>query len=201
MARYNFNTNRRYAAKLVRVARRPIENDSSIGLSLLRLEFAIYWMFEEQKLLESQGEFACRDIVIGEQVWVERDSGISTYASALGVPAPTNAVSSWNKVADLGRFIELQFGPSELEGDRNPFAHINAFNPAGWTVKEYRFDRTAEWVTIGIAADAVGVSESTVRRRVDTLEAEWGARLIVRTEGTHRRIYLPLFMNVWSEAK
>jgi len=199
VARYNFSTDRKYAAKLVRVAKRPIENAPLLHLSLLRLEFAIYWQYPDGQVLESQGEFACRDLLVGDAISAEDDLGLATYAVALGVKGPSNNLQEWMQLADSVKFIELRFGLPESEGGRNPFAEISAFDPGGWTTKEYRYDRTAEWVTIGVAADSVGVSESTVRRRVDALEEEWGTRLIVRTEGTHRRIFLPLFMNVWED--
>ena len=199
MSRYNFRTDHTYAAKLVRVAKRPIENSDSIPLSLVRLEFAIYWCYPEKQLLESHGEFACRDLIVGSLVPTEYDLGLVNYAVALGVAAPIDSPENWSALVASDRFIELQFGPAELEGGRNPFSKIAAFDTTGWSIEEYKFDKTNEWVTIRVAADAVGVSESTVRRRVDALEEEWGPRLIVRTEGTHRRIHLPLFLNVWED--
>ena len=199
MTRYSFAIGRDYAAKLIRVALRPIENRLLSPLSLLRLEFAIYWQFPKERVLKSEGEFACRELIVGEAIQSESDSGLASYAAALGVTGLMDKPESWVELADAERFIELQFGPSESEGGRNPFAQIANFDKRGWTIEEYRYDRTAGWVTIGVAADAVGVSESTLRRRVDVLEEEWGPKLIVRTEGGHRRIYLRMFMSVWED--
>jgi len=197
MTRYHFTIGKPYAAKLVRVAPRPIENDANLSLQLLRLEFTIYWMLDEQHL-ESQGEIACRDIVVGDLVPTHRDAGLVAYAQALRVKAPINEVANWTALPS-GRWIELTFGPSETEGGRNPFATIRPFDVDGWEVKEYRYDRSAKWVTIKTAADAVGTSESTIRRRADALEPQFGAELIHRTNGGHRRINLPTFMNVWED--
>lgn len=198
MTRHHFQINKPYAANLIRVASRPIENDPSVPLQLIRLEFAIYWIAEGQRL-ESQGEIACRDLVVSKLLPTNRDAGLVAYAHALRVDAPINEPESWARLQSNGRWIELKFGASEIEGGRNPFTLIKPFDPAGWEIKEYSYDRNARWVTIGAAADAVGVSESTVRRRVDALEAEWGSELVRRTDGDHRRIYLPLFVNIWGD--
>ena len=198
MTRYPFAAGKAYAGKLIRVASRPIENDVNLSLQLLRIEFMIYWM-QDGKRLESQGEIACRDIVVGELIPADRDAGLVAYAQALRIAAPINRHETWLGLQPSSRWIEITFGPSETEGGRNPFIKIETFDPKGWTIKDYRYDRSARWVTIRAAADAAGVSESTVRRHVDALESQFGADLIHRTEGGHRRIYLPLFMRVWDE--
>lgn len=199
MSRYNFQAGRKYIAKLVRVSPRPIENGEMVSLSLVRLEFAIYWPNFETKVMESHGEYACRDLIVGGLIPTEQDLGLVNYAVALDVPAPINASLNWSSLSSTEKIIELQFGPPEIEGGRNPFASIAAFDSTGWEIQEYRYDKTTQWTTIRVAADAVGASESTVRRRLDDLESEWGARLVVRTKGTHRRIHLPLFLNLWGE--
>lgn len=198
MTRYNFQLNKPYAAKLTRVTSRPIENDPAIELSLIRLEFAIYWMVGQHRL-ESQGEIACRDLVVGPLVPCNRDAGLLAYAQALRVPTPPRDPSSWIHLQPGDRWIEITFGPRETEGSRNPFRKIGSFSPDGWTIKEYRYDRTAGWVTIAAAADAVQVSESTVRRRLEALKQDWGDELVTRTDGGHRRVYLPLFVNLLTE--
>lgn len=199
MVRYNFSTDKSYAAKLIRTARRPLENDPNLSIQLVRLEFAIYWMTTEKRLLESQGEIACRELVIGKVIPTSKDAGLAKYAESLKVFSPISEPANWIGLEDSERWIELQFGPPESEGGRNPFRRIAAFDPSDWKINEYRYDRNAKWVRIGAAAEAVGVSESTVRRRVDVLEAEWGTRLIVRTNGKQRRIFLPLFTQVWED--
>ena len=80
MSRYNFQIDKSYAAKLVRVAPRPIENSGDVQLSLVRLEFAIYWLYPKKNLLESHGEFACRDLVVGNLIPTAVDLGLMNYA-------------------------------------------------------------------------------------------------------------------------
>lgn len=198
MTRYNFQTNKPYAAKLTKVSTRPIENDPAISLTLIRLEFIIYWMVGEQRL-ESQGEIACRELVVGPLIPCDRDAGLLAYAQALRLATPPEDPGSWIHLHRRERWIEITFGPRELEGSRNPFRDIRPFSPDGWSIQEYRYDRTAGWVTIAAAADAVQISESTARRRLDELEQDWGGELVTRTDGGHRRVYLPLFIRLWNE--
>jgi hypothetical protein len=198
MTRYNFQTDKPYAAKLTNVSTRPIENDPAITITLIRLEFAIYWMVGEQRL-ESQGEIACRELVVGPLIPCDRDAGLLAYAQALRMATPPEDPGSWIHLQRGDRWIEIIFGPREMEGSRNPFRDLRSFSPAGWTIKEYRYDRTAGWVTIAAAADAVQVSASTVRRRLKELEPDWGGGLVTRTDGDHRRVYLPLFMHLWNK--
>lgn len=196
MARHNFTVDRPYAGKLVRIAERPLENDPGVAIRLLRLEFAIYWMFPDSQQLESQGEFACRELLVGSELSIARDAGLNAYANVLRVESPITQPASWAKLAAVGRWIEIHFGPPEHEWARNPFHQIRAFDPAGWSIKEFRYDASVEWVSPGHAAEVLSTSESTVRRQVDALEPEWGTRLVVRTVGNHRRIYLPLFVKI-----
>ncbi|MCO8122613.1 hypothetical protein NHH03_12775 [Stieleria sp. TO1_6] len=198
MTRYNFQTNKPYAAKLTKVSTRPIENDPAISLTLIRLEFTIYWMVGEQRL-ESQGEIACRELVVGPLIPCDRDAGLLAYAQALRMATPPEDPGSWIHLQRRERWIEITFGPRELEESRNPFRDIRPFSPDGWSIKEYRYDRTADWVTIAAAADAAQVSKSTARRRLDELELDWGGELVTRTGGGQRRVYLPLFMRLWNE--
>ena len=198
MTRYNFQTNKPYAARLTKVSSRPIENDPAISLALIRLEFVIYRMVNQQRL-ESQGEIACRELVVGPLIPCDRDASLLAYAQALRMTKPPEDPGSWIHLQHGDRWIEITFGPREEEGSRNPFRDIRSFSPAGWAIKEYRYDRTAGWVTIAAAADAVQLSESTVRRRLEGLERDWGGELVTRTDGGHRRVYLPLFMRLWNE--
>ena len=50
-----------------------------------------------------------------------------------------------------------------------------------------------------VAIDAVGVCESTVRRRLAVFEAEWGDEIVTRIDGSHRHNFWALFVNVWYE--
>ncbi|TWU38679.1 hypothetical protein Q31b_37570 [Novipirellula aureliae] len=198
MTRHHFQINKPYAAKLIRVATRPIENDPNVPLQLIRLEFAIYWMAEGRKL-ESQGEIACRDLVVGKLIPIHKDSGLNAYADALGIAHGITDTRSWIALEVVGAWIELEFGPPEVVGGRNPFYRIAAFDPKGWSIEEYRYDLTKEWVRPGVAADALKVSESTIRRRVGVFVKEFGSRLVRRTEGNQRRIHLPLLLNLWED--
>ena len=64
MARYQFATFKPYPARLCTVAERPLENAK---VSLLRLEFEVFEELRERRL-RSLGEFACRDVVVGEGI-------------------------------------------------------------------------------------------------------------------------------------
>ena len=197
MTRYNFRTGIPYAAKLTKVTTRPIENDPAMEIALIRLEFAIYWIYGQR--LESQGEIACRDLVVGRIIPSNRDVGLLAYAQALRISGlPENPIS-WLSLQKLERWIEITFGPREQEGLRNPFITIRPFSPEGREIKEYRYDRTACWVSIAEAADAVQTSLSTARRRLQVLEQIWGSEVVTRTDGRHRRVNLPLFVALWEE--
>ncbi len=200
MTRYNFATDKKYSGQLLSIHQRPIENDPTIGLHLLRLEFEIYCQLNHDKpTLRSEGEVACRDIMIGKLIRSEKDTGQQAYAAALGIRGDLSLFDSWLQAADRDVWVEIAFGPLEQVGQRNPFRAITRFDPSIWQIEPYRFDRSKEWVTVTVAADAVATSEATVRRRVDEWEIEFGARLVRRTSGRQRRIYLPLFANLWSD--
>ena len=200
MTRYTFSFNRKYSGRLIGIHQRPIENDPMLGLHLLRLEFEIYWQLSHDKpTLRSEGEIACRDIVIGKLIRSEKDSGQQAYANALGIRGELSLVESWLRTTEQDAWVEIEFGSPEQVGHRNPFRTITRFDPSGWQIEPYRFDRTLEWVTVAAAAAAVTTSEATVRRRVDEWEIEFGTRVVRRTAGGQRRIYLPLFVNLWSD--
>jgi hypothetical protein len=200
MSRFNFRVEHPYAARLISVRKRPIENDPRLSLSLLRLEFEIFWKMQGNVAsLRSQGEIACRDLLIGELIPVQNDSGQLVYASALKVKGRIQDPQRWTASLAQAPWVEIIFGEADPIDGRNPFKSIRAFDPSGWKIEKYRYDRSAQWVSVSDAAAAVCASASTVRRRVDELEAEFGARVIRRTRGNQRRIYLPLFLNAWSD--
>lgn len=200
MSRFSFRVDHPYAARLISVRKRPIENDPRLSLSLLRLEFEIFWKMQGAVVsLRSQGEIACRDLLIGELIPAQNDSGQIVYASALKIRGRIQDPQRWTASVAHSRWVEIIFGEANPIDGRNPFKSIQAFDPSGWKIEKYRYDRSAQWVSVSEAAAAVCASASTVRRRVDELEAEFGARLIRRTSGNQRRIYLPLFMNVWPD--
>ncbi len=200
MTRYSFATDKKYSGQLLSIHQRPIENDPMLGLHLLRLEFQIYWQLNQDKpTLRSNGEIACRDIVIGKLIRSEKDAGQQAYANALGICGDLSLADSWLRMAERNLWVEIEFGPPEQVGQRNPFKTIKRFDPSTWQIEPYRFDRSQEWVTVAVAADALTTSEATIRRRVDEWEIEFGARLVRRTPGRQRRIYLPLLVNLWSD--
>lgn len=202
MTRHSFATDRKYSGQLLNIHERPIENDPILGLFLLRLEFEVYWQLNQNKpTLRSEGEIACRDIVIGKRIPSEQDAGQQAYAAALGIRGELSRVDSWLQAVNRNVWVEIEFGPPEHVGQRNPFRTITRFDPRRWQIEPYRFDRRQEWVTVAVAAAAVTCSEATVRRRVDEWEIEFGGRLVRRTTGRQRRIYLPLFVNLWSDGE
>jgi len=52
------------------------------------------------------------------------------------------------------------------------------------------------WATVKQVADALKISEVSVRRMTDDLEETWGSALVRRTDGGHRRICLQLLQTV-----
>ncbi|MEM9413700.1 MAG: hypothetical protein AAGA30_21510, partial [Planctomycetota bacterium] len=148
--------------------------------------------------LRSEGELACRDIVVGRQVNPAKDTGQLAYAAALGVKGDLSSPEQWLKVADQNNWVEIEFGPVEAVGHRNPFRVIRGFDVVGWRVEPFRHDRSQERVSVAVAADAVAASASTVRRRVDEWEIDHDS-LVERTNGGQRRILMSLFLNLWSE--
>lgn len=200
MSRYNYRVNHTYAARLISVRIRPIENDPLLPISLLRLEFEVFWKLQDpEPTLQSQGEIACRDLLVGELIAADKDPGQLVYASALKVVGRIQDPQRWIASAERSPWVEITFGEADPVDGRNPFKCIRPFDTAGWKVKKFRYDRSAQWVSVSEAASAVCTSASTVRRRVDELEAEFGARMIRRTSGNQRRIYLPLFVNAWPD--
>lgn len=200
MSRYSFRIDHPYAGCLLSVRKRPLENDRSLAVSLLRLEFEVFWQEQcPKRLLRSHGEIACRDLLVGKLVPPSKDSGQLVYASALNLDGSLDDPDCWIAAINKQSWVEIVFGEVDPVDSRNPFKSIRAFSIEGWKVERYRYDRTAQWVSVAEAADAVCMSRSTLRRRVDELEASFGSRLIRRTRGNQRRIYLPLFLNICSD--
>jgi hypothetical protein len=195
MARYRFQPGKEYPARLLAVRVRPIANEDS-RVRLLRLEFEIFPEFKGQ--LRSQGKIACRDLVIGPES--ARDTGVSRYARALGVHAE-DRVEDWLAAEQGAPWVRIVFGEPDPEDDRSPFDEFEPFDleKSGCRVVEYDLPLGEKWVTPAEAADELGCSTATVRRRVDQHQAEWGTRLVRVTPGGHRRINLPLLREVESE--
>ena len=192
MARYTFTPGRPYAGRLLQVTTRPLENDPTTKISLIRLEFEIYSRCDDDRTLCSLGKVACRDLVIGPQIPVEKDSGIMVYANALGLSKRVEAIETWTGILPRSVWIEIVFGKLDLIDYRNPFVRVSRFSPKGWKSKEFDYEVDQVWVTPEVAADDLACSTSKVRRTTKALSGEWGDKLERRTNGNHRRINLPL---------
>lgn len=195
MARYKFREGKSYAARLQGAHERPIENSDVSGVRLLRLEFEVFEQIPTKLLLSSTGKIACRDIVVGRAVDPSRDSSVAAYALALRVRKPSS-LKEWLNLSGKPAWVNIVFGAKGADL-RNSFEAIFPFDAQDWQVLPYDYNLDKEWVTVLEAADDLGCSESTMRRRADEFEIDWGPELTKRTEGNHRRINLPLLRNLW----
>ncbi len=92
----------------------------------------------------------------------------------------------------------IVFGPHDDFDQRNSFASILPFDPLKHRIQEYDLASHQDWVRVGKAAEELETSESTVRRRVQSWEIEWGTRLVrPRQPGGHRYLNLRLLRNLW----
>ncbi|MGH7137646.1 MAG: hypothetical protein ACREHD_18015, partial [Pirellulales bacterium] len=64
MPRYAYKIGVPYPSRLLAADARPIENDESRKLALLRLEFEIFARFDRDRELRSLGRIASRDLVV-----------------------------------------------------------------------------------------------------------------------------------------
>lgn len=199
MTRHQFDTNVVFAGRLHNVIGRPLENDPSI--SLLRLEFEVFHRIDG-KLLRSNNRFACRELVIGRALPANCDSSVSTYVAALSVDRrKVDSPEGWLALTRSKPWIEIRFGPTSNVDYRQPFDRIIRFDPVGWQVEEYEYDRDKEWVSIRQASAVLRCSDSTIRRKVDALKGEFGERLVRLTKGGHRRINIALLKHLRNESK
>lgn len=197
MARYKFREGKTYAGRLQGVRERPIENSRVSGVHLLRLEFEVFEQIEPKLLLSSTGKIACRDIVVGRGVEPTRDSSVMAYVHAVRIRFPAK-VKDWLRLNGKTVWVNIVFGAKGPDL-RNSFERISAFDAHGWQVRPYDYNLDKEWFTVSEAADDLGCSQATIRRRVGEAEPIWGAELVRRTEGNHRRINLALLRNLWAE--
>ena len=193
MSRYKFQTNREYAAFLHPVQLRRVEN-SNPGYQLLRLEFEIYELLPDE--LRSTGKIACRDIIVGPAVNPELDSSLMVYVNALRIERPRNLESWTNNGREI--WVTLRFGDIDANDQRNSFLQILPLDISGRRITAFSYDLARGWVTVSEAAARLRLSAATIRRRLETLEPDWGVRLETRTAGNHRRINLPLLRNLLS---
>lgn len=193
MARARFITQKKLAGRLIAISRRPIENlDPKI--SLLRLEFEIFWIVPNAKELRSLGKIACRDVVITPGV--EMDRGVSAYVQGLGVPKPYER-GDWENRVTQRPWIRFEFDTPNPEDERNPFKEVFPFIAADYAIHECDDRLDSKWVTPSAAAKEFGCSVSKLRRCVDHLEDEWSHRLVKRTQGNQRRVNLRLLKELW----
>jgi hypothetical protein len=193
MRRYAFIPGAEYAARLCNVTQRSVENKK---LALVRLEFEVYKFLEGPKL-DSTGEIACRDIIVGAAANVSGDPAVWPYIAALAVRSPDTA-SGWLALGSRKPepWVKIVFGPVDKSDERNAFASIDRFDVTGWVITDGNCHRLDGWVTISEAARALGKTESTLRRLIQRYEAEFGSRLVWRTRGGHRRINIRLLRNL-----
>jgi hypothetical protein len=199
MTRHQFDTNVVFAGRLDDVIRRPLENDPSIAISLLRLEFEVFHRIDG-KLLRSNNKFACRELIIGRALPANCDSSVSTYAAALSVDRrKVDSPEGWLALTQSKPWIEIRFGPTSNVDYRQPFDRIIRFDPVGWQVEEYEYDRDKKWVSIRQASAVLRCSDSTIRRKVDALKGEFGGLLVRFTDGGHRRINIALLKHLMND--
>ena len=100
MARFKFETDKYYAAELRKVTQRPIENyPTRDKIHLIRLEFEIFRIIDEEMWLLALGFMASRDIVIGTLVDLKKDSGIAQYCEVLGLKE-YHRLSDWKALGN-----------------------------------------------------------------------------------------------------
>ncbi len=192
MTRYRFETGKWFPARLHAVLLKPIENRL---VSLLRLEFEVFQLFEVGRRLKSTGKIACRDLAVGSGLEVDRDPGTMPFVSALGI-SNADDLKSWLGLIKRRPWVNVEFGEVDPRDSRTEFRGILPFEINGWQLSEYNYDRTDQWVTVGAAATDLGISPATIRRLIEQHADEFGNELVRRTHGNHRRIHLRLLQNL-----
>jgi len=199
MARFKFETDKYYAAELRKVTQRPIENyPTRDKIHLIRLEFEIFRIIDEEMWLLALGFMASRDIVIGTLVDLKKDSGIAQYCEVLGLKE-YHRLSDWKALEKQGKWIKVRFGSLEEETDRNKFERIENFDPKErkkYKVKRLPFDVAKKWVKVAHAAKYLGISVSTVRRKADKWSRAGHDNVVRRGAGSQREINMPLLWDL-----
>lgn len=192
MARYLFTPGKEYAGRVHAIWKKSLVNTR---LDLVRLEFEVFQILDDIKLA-STGKIACRDIVVGRGVDMGADAGVAPFVLALHISNPC-VISNWLDLHRRKKWVKIIFGRMERREHRNVFQRIFPLdNFQRYQIIEYDYDLDAEWVKVAEAADDLECSAATVRRRTDRLEPEFGAKLVRRTKGGHRRINLHLLRNL-----
>ncbi|MBW3542111.1 MAG: hypothetical protein KY476_17715 [Planctomycetes bacterium] len=184
-----------YAARLLSVRPRPVENRNAPP-QLLRLEFELFSLDEARREVRSLGKIASRDVIVVRGVG--DDFGVAPFVQALRIRPPDDP-AAWLRCAQRRPWVKLTFGEVDPADDRNLVKEIYAFACSGYKAFAYDYSLDEKWVGPRIAAQEFGVSEATIRRRIDVLEADWGPTLVRRTSGGQRRVNLPLMKHVWDE--
>ena len=193
MPRYPYKPGTPYPGRLLAADTRPIENDKSRKLALVRLEFEIFARFDRDRELRSLGRIASRDLIVHPDA--ASDNGVAFFAQRLGMSDP-HKPEAWSERAAEGAWVEIVFGDLDERDGRNRFADVRAFSPDGYTVVEYRYDLSGDWLRPEYAGKAVAKSASTIRRFTKKHLAEWGELLERRTPGGHRYINLLVLRHI-----
>jgi hypothetical protein len=199
MARHRFQHGQEVAGRLDEVFVRPIENGPKSGVTLLRLEFAVYSIQARNRELLPSDARACREIVVGPSIDATRDSSLMAYAHALGVSGDPRKPERWLALKGLNRWIRITFGALKPPDDRNPFDKFAAFDVDGYEIRLPAHPEPPPWATVKQVAHALKISEASVRRMTDALESDWGTDLVRRTDGGHRRINLKQLKTIRSD--
>lgn len=194
MARNRFTPGKVYAARVLSARRRPLENQR---VMLVRIEFEAF-LCEGEEFMRSTGKIASRDIAL--TAGLDADPGVQPYLAALRVEN-SERWESWVALNDSRPWVKVEFGEQQPHDQRNSMERIFPLDVSGWQIVEYTCDLGKTWVRVHEVGEDLGLSEATIRRRVNELEVEWGAKLVRRTKGNQRLIHLPLLRNLLAEVR
>lgn len=107
MPRYAYKPSVAYPSRLLAADTRPIENDKTHKLALVRLEFEIFQLFQRDRELRSTAQIACRDLLVHPDT--AGDNGVVFFAQRLGVRDPRKP-EAWARRAAEGAWVEIIFG-------------------------------------------------------------------------------------------
>lgn len=202
MSRYKFQLGKTYAGRLIRVTKRPLENDEDAQIWLLRLEFEIFQIDQSAQVLHALDWVASRDVVIGPGLRKANTTRVKEYARILKIK-DVRDVAAWVQ-AGLGgvrsrTWSAIVFGPMDDTDFRNPFLSIQPFDVRGYQIRSRGNARPTDWASVSTVARELRTSHSTLRRRLLVLAELAPGKLVKSTRGGHRRINLPLLRNMWTQ--
>lgn len=210
IGRYLFLQNVEYAAKLIAVTKRSIENRRE-DVAVFRLEFEIYERDEATRKLTAIGAVASRDLVITPDA--ASDNGIRPYFELLHVTEPSKKSRYYSlQRRDPAPWILVQFGALDQRDFRQPFATMKEFDPEqldqAYSIDESKSpaNRHEEYVTPSVAAKFLSLdgdpnrhpSAKRVNQIVDQLEPIYGRDLMYRTRGGQRRVNWKYLQQIWN---